>query len=195
MEGVRVLHQVAASSVVGSRRPPRPKPWRAAPCLSSCGHRLRSCADLGSSLEFCPALSQQFPNLRNPRRRDAEHFGGRAGRLARGESQGDSPQTGRQPAQPFREVDPAAREHNFIDSLTRRLKDGLDRARSARQQAVTAGQAKSAAKKLESTIPSNVPAPPIESMPTGTRVMWRKWSRSAPTRGPSTPATNATGGR
>jgi hypothetical protein len=50
-------------------------------------------------------------------------------------------------------------------------------------------QASRAARIPDRTIPSKVPAPPIDSMPTGTRVMSFRCSRSAPTSGPRIPAT------
>jgi hypothetical protein len=53
----------------------------------------------------------------------------------------------------------------------------------------------SVGKKLKSIVLSNVSAPPIESTPTGIFVMCRRWGRSAPASGPSSPATEATGGR
>ena len=46
----------------------------------------------------------------------------------------------------------------------------------------------------DSTMPSNVPAPPMESMPVETRMMSFKCNKSAPINGPATPAVKATGG-
>src|SRR5215471_6214906 len=45
----------------------------------------------------------------------------------------------------------------------------------------------------ESTMPSKVPAPPMLAMPVPIRRASAKCSRSAPTSGPATPATKATG--
>ncbi len=107
-EGLRAIRPPHRRKLaVADPCPPRPIPWRATRCLSSRDHRLRLSANVGTALECLPALSQQIPNLRDPRRGDAEHFGGRAGRFARGECQGNFPKSCRQPAQPFREVDPA----------------------------------------------------------------------------------------
>jgi hypothetical protein len=56
-------------------------------------------------------------------------------------------------------------------------------------------QAKNAAIRPEMTIPSNVPAPPIERMPVCNCSKRRRFSKSAPISGPATPATKATGAR
>ena len=52
--------QVRQTSVnghaVAERSPPRSKPWRAAPCLSSGGRWLRQSADFGLTLKRFPAL-------------------------------------------------------------------------------------------------------------------------------------------